>query len=73
MKDKESVKRAGILGGMGPMATCYFFNRIITHTDAARDQEHIDICILNHATIPDRTSAILRGGGFFKGSEGGLP
>ena len=61
MKDKESVKRAGILGGLGPMATCYFFNRIITHTDAARDQEHIDICILNHATIPDRTSAILTG------------
>ena len=43
MKDKESVKRAGILGGMGPMATCYFFNRIITHTDAARDQEHINV------------------------------
>ena len=73
MNDKESVKKsaselapgrakkAGILGGMGPMATCYFFNRIITHTDAARDQEHIDICILNHATIPDRTSAILTG------------
>ena len=61
MRETDTVRRAGILGGMGPMATCYFFNRVISHTDASRDQEHIDICILNHASIPDRTSAILTG------------
>ena len=48
----------GIIGGMGPEATRDFYDRIIKHTDAAKDQEHIDIIILNHASIMDRTYAI---------------
>ncbi len=53
--------RMGILGGMGPLATSFFFDRIIRHTDADRDQDHIDICILNRASMPDRTDAIRAG------------
>ena len=52
-------KAVGIIGGIGPMSTVYFMEMIINMTDAAKDQEHINMVVLNHATIPDRTSYIL--------------
>ncbi|MEN2466296.1 amino acid racemase [Ornithinibacillus sp. FSL M8-0202] len=52
-------KKLGVLGGMGPAATSLFFDRVIENTVANKDQDHIDMVILNHATIPDRTRAIL--------------
>jgi aspartate racemase len=55
------VLKLGILGGMGPAATYEFFKMVIEKTDAAADQEHIDMILLNHATIPDRTMAIKQG------------
>ncbi len=53
--------KLGILGGMGPMATELLFKMIIENTKASSDQEHIDMIILNHASIPDRTAAIKSG------------
>lgn len=44
---------------MGSEATSYFFDEVVKHTVAEKDQEHIDTIILNHATLPDRTEAIL--------------
>ncbi len=55
-------KAIGILGGMGPMATCDLMKKIIENTDAACDQEHIRIFVDNNTGIPDRTAAILAGG-----------
>jgi len=55
-------KTIGILGGMGPEATAYFFDLIIKNTRAACDQEHIPVLIWNNPKIPARTEAILRGG-----------
>ncbi len=52
-------KRLGIIGGMGPKATSVFFEKIIENTVAHRDQDHIDMVILNHTSLPDRTTAIL--------------
>lgn len=52
-------KTIGILGGMGPEATSYFFNLIIKMTDASTDQEHIPILIYNNPKIPARTDALL--------------
>lgn len=49
----------GILGGLGPMATAYFYELLISHTKASCDQEHIDIIINSHATTPDRTAFIM--------------
>ncbi|WP_106297777.1 aspartate/glutamate racemase family protein [Knoellia remsis] len=49
----------GILGGIGPMATVYFMQRIIAMTDASRDQDHVDMLVWNHASIPDRTAYLL--------------
>lgn len=52
-------ERLGVIGGMGPKATVVFFEKIVSRTAANRDQEHIDMIILNHATLPDRTEVIL--------------
>ncbi|WP_138756138.1 aspartate/glutamate racemase family protein [Paenibacillus sinopodophylli] len=53
------AKSLGVIGGMGPKATSVFFDMIIEHTAAEKDQDHIDMVILNHATLPDRTGVIL--------------
>ena len=53
------MKRLGIIGGLGPMATAYFMRRIIEMTDAATDQENIEMVIYNVPSIPDRTGFIL--------------
>jgi aspartate racemase len=55
-------KTIGILGGMGPEATAYFFQLLIKKTGAACDQEHIPILIWNNPKIPPRTDAILHKG-----------
>jgi aspartate racemase len=48
----------GILGGLGPMSSVYFYELITSHTDAKCDQEHIDIILSSRATTPDRTAYI---------------
>ena len=53
------MKKLGILGGLGPMATAYFFQLIIEMTQAGTDQEHIESIIYNCPSIPDRTQFIL--------------
>ena len=55
------MKKLGIIGGMGPEATSFFYARITGRTKASCDQEHLDIVILSHASMPDRTHAILTG------------
>ncbi|MBW5448873.1 amino acid racemase [Cohnella sp. CFH 77786] len=64
-------KRLGVIGGMGPKATSVFMDRIIEHTAAQRDQDHIDMIVLSHATLPDRTQVILKNEGdrFLKAVE----
>jgi aspartate racemase len=58
----KKLKTIGILGGMGPEATAYFFDLIIKNTRAAKDQDHVPVIVVNLPAIPDRTAAILRGG-----------
>ncbi len=52
----------GIIGGMGPMATCDLMQKIIEHTDAGNDREHIHTVIDCNTDIPDRTEAIVNRG-----------
>lgn len=49
----------GIIGGMGPMASAIFYDMISSKTDASCDQENLDLILLSHAGMPDRTRAIL--------------
>lgn len=53
-------KRLGIVGGMGPLASAYLYQRIVELTDAKQDQDHIPMIIDNQVLIPDRT-AFLQG------------
>lgn len=49
----------GVIGGVGPLATAYFLGKVVRLTQATRDQDHLDMVILEHASIPDRTAFIL--------------
>lgn len=49
----------GVIGGVGPQATAYFLDMVVRLTAAERDQDHLDMVVLNHASIPDRTAFIL--------------
>lgn len=51
----------GVIGGMGPLATQLFYRQIIERTEAYKDQDHLNMVIFSHATMPDRTEAILTG------------
>lgn len=53
------AKTAGIIGGLGPIATLYFFDMVTRYTDATCDQEHVDMIISNISSTPDRTSFLL--------------
>lgn len=48
----------GILGGLGPMSSAYFYELVCAHTKASCDQEHIDIILSSRASTPDRTAYI---------------
>ncbi len=53
------MRKLGVIGGLGPMATALFMKMVIEMTDAAVDQEHIEMIIYNCPQIPDRTGFIL--------------
>ena len=55
---EKKNKLLGILGGLGPMSTVYFYEMLTSLTKAECDQEHIDIVISSRATTPDRTAFI---------------
>ena len=57
MKEKRPL--LGIIGGLGPLSSAYFYELVTKHTAAERDQDHIDIILSSHATTPDRTDFIL--------------
>lgn len=52
-------KKLGVVGGMGPAATAYFFELLIKLANAGVDQEHLETYIINRPSIPDRTAFIL--------------
>src|SRR5690606_23936695 len=47
----------GVLGGMGPLATVDFMQKLVAATPASRDQEHVPALISAIPQIPDRTRA----------------
>lgn len=57
-----SKRTIGIVGGMGPAATAFFYESLVRATPATRDQEHVPVLISGDPRIPDRTEAILGGG-----------
>lgn len=53
------MKRLGVIGGLGPLATAFFYELVIRMTDAGTDQEHMEVLIFSRPSIPDRTAYIL--------------
>jgi len=49
----------GVLGGLGPAATVLFMHRLVELTDADRDQDHVDLLVWQHGSIPDRSAFLL--------------
>lgn len=49
----------GVIGGLGPLATAYFFELAVRMTQAGTDQEHMEIIVFNRPSVPDRTGYIL--------------
>ncbi len=58
---EKGQKVLGVIGGMGPLATQLFYKMVIEKTDAHCDQDHLNMIILNHASMPDRTTSIKNG------------
>ena len=52
----------GVLGGMGPLASAHFMQRLTLLTPATRDQDHIPAVLWSDPRVPDRTLGRLEGG-----------
>ncbi len=48
-----------VIGGMGTPATESYVRLLNARTHAKRDQDYMDYILVNHASVPDRTSYIL--------------
>ncbi len=48
-----------VLGGMGTLATESYVRLLDQRTPIHRDQDYLDYVVVNHASIPDRTTWIL--------------
>lgn len=57
--NSEGRKILGVLGGLGPMSSVYFYELVTELTAADKDQDHLDIIISSRASTPDRTDFIL--------------
>lgn len=59
----NNLNAIGIVGGVGPLAGVDLFERIVGHTKANKDQDHISVIMTScPEIIPDRTGFLLSGG-----------
>ncbi len=49
----------GVIGGMGPFASAYFYKRLTQLQSTENEQDYIDILLYSKPSIPDRTKFIL--------------
>lgn len=54
-----TLKKIGVLGGMGPAASAEFLRILAAKAPAKIDQEHPIVYMISDSLIPDRSSAIL--------------
>ena len=54
--------KIGIIGGVGPLATVDFMEKVIRHTEATKDQDHIKMVVEHNPKIPDRTENLIGDG-----------
>ncbi len=56
------MRTCGILGGMGPEATIDLMRRIVAHTRAQDDADHVHCLVDNNPQVPSRIKVLLEGG-----------
>ena len=56
------MRTCGILGGMGPEATIDLMRRIVAHTKASDDADHVHCLVDNNPQVPSRIKVLLEGG-----------
>ena len=56
------MRTCGILGGMGPEATIDLMRRIVAHTRAQDDADHVHCLVVNNPQVPSRIKVLLEGG-----------
>ena len=52
----------GVLGGMGPLATLDFFQKVLLSTPVVTELDHVPLLIQSDPRLPSRPDAILAGG-----------
>jgi aspartate racemase len=52
-------KLLGVIGGLGPFASAWFYKRLTELQRVTREQEYIDVLLYSKPSIPDRTGYIL--------------
>ncbi|MDO4262129.1 MAG: amino acid racemase [Eubacteriales bacterium] len=53
------MRKLGVIGGLGPMASARFLGLLTQMSEAKRDQEHMEVLLYSKPQIPDRTAYIL--------------
>lgn len=53
---------AGVLGGLGPVATIDFMRRVLDLSDAGSEQEHVRLLVDQNPAVPNRQHALLSDG-----------
>lgn len=61
IKPSRHIK-LGVVGGVGPAATVDFVAKVVRHTPATRDQDHIKLIVEQNPQIPDRTAHLTGNG-----------
>ncbi|SDF02184.1 aspartate/glutamate racemase family protein [Limimaricola pyoseonensis] len=58
-----SLRRIGILGGMGPEATVLLMQRLIAATPARDDADHVPLLVDMNPQVPSRIARLIEGRG----------
>ncbi|NNC77560.1 MAG: hypothetical protein HKN77_06305, partial [Woeseiaceae bacterium] len=56
------IRIAGVLGGLGPVATVDFMQRVIDLTPVECEQDHVHMLVDQNPSVPNRQDAIMHGG-----------
>ena len=56
------MRICGIIGGMGPEATIDLMRRVVAHTRARDDADHVHCLVDNNPQVPSRIKVLLEGG-----------
>jgi len=63
MAADRTLRRIGIIGGMGPEATVLLMQRIIEATPVTDDADHVPMFVDNNPQVPSRIAALIEGRG----------